>query len=360
MMTFLTLIFIAFGQMVGDAQVLKEQGETDWTRPFHPCRSKIAKENNTDYLASDNGESLYLLSSTGSLSSIDLNKDFILWEVDLGLKFVSNLEIDDKALFIVTKNDLNNEAVTVRSISKLTGITIWQADFSFAEKVFLKRKESHLAAFSDYYVATFDLATGEVQSRKKVDFKNFIDLDGLAKYISSEFEMVSRPQYFEIIQNYGVLDKTISEISLINRSLILGDSSGSLISYDKSSGERLWTAKAGGKITSITQVGDESVLAGSLDNFLYLYASITGNLKWKRRLPFRITDQPLISDKIAVIGSKGNDQIFFVDLETGKILNHISLPDSEYLTANLLHIQDKLVFPTTNGIFIYSQNPCAN
>lgn len=355
----LAFVLLSIGITVGNSQDIPEK-KIDWTLPFTACPTKITNENDVTRIASDNGESIYIMSSTGFLKSIEFSTNLPSWGIDLGSELVSNLEINNKALFVVSKSEMNSKIVTVRAISKLTGITIWRSELPFSGNLFLKKKDSHLMAFSDNFVASINSDDGSIQSLAdgEIDFSNLPD--DLSDDPEHRLLPLNGEINSELFQNDGISHEAISEISSMDDSLIVGDVNGSLISYDRSSGKRLWSTKAGGKITSINRLEGQFVLVGSLDNFLYMFSSKSGNLKWKRRLPYRITEHPFIYDQIAVIGNRGNDKVYFVSLESGKILNQINLPDSGYLTANLLMLHDKLILPTTRGLYIYSQKPCNN
>ncbi len=332
----------------------------DWSLPFQPCRVKIADIANTSYIASDNGDILLILSSTGSLISLDPLTNTFLWNIDLGSEFISNYESSNKSLFVVSKIALNSEIVTLRAISKITGITIWQVDLPFSDVLTLKRIKDHLLVFYDQDVAGFNVESGSKKWSIKAKHAKLSIGDEFLDELNQERYLYFRGIAFGLFEDDGVKYESITALFATNESVTVGETNGKLSFYDISKLKKVWSFKAGGKITSITRTADDTVLVSSLDNFLYLLTLKDGNLRWKRRLPFRITDRPLVIDHIAVVGNKGNDKIFFVDLDSGKILNQISLPESEYLTANLLFIRTKIIVPTTHGVFTYSQDQCKN
>jgi outer membrane protein assembly factor BamB len=71
---------------------------------------------------------------------------------------------------------------------------------------------------------------------------------------------------------------------------------------------------------------DSEYLAVSHDNFVYKL-SRGGNVKWKRRLPGRVADKPLVVGDIAVVSIVGTGSVYVLDLRNGKILNRIETGD---------------------------------
>lgn len=352
------ITLVILGQISVLAQPSKE-GTFDWTLPFQSCRNLIINDTNITAVASDNDGNLYTMSSSSVLNAIDIFQPVVIWNVDFGSTFVSNLAQSEKELFIVSKIESNKDDGILWAVSKLTGITNWRSEIPFANKIVLRMANLHIIGLSDSFAFALDRQTGSPKWRINNEL-NFLWLKDDPADVDKDFIARMLQRNLAIIQRAGNLREEITEISSAQESLLVGDRSGTFQSYDKSTGNRIWSTKTGGKITSINLLDNNSVLVTSLDNFLYLFSIKNGNLKWKRRLPFRLNDKPFIVDQIAVVGNKGSDQVFFIELDSGRIINHISLPESEYLTANPLILQEKLIVPTTQGVFSYSQNPCVN
>lgn len=100
------------------------------------------------------------------------------------------------------------------------------------------------------------------------------------------------------------------------------------------------------------------MLITSLDNFVYLISVEKGNLIWKRRLGGRISGKSLVLDNCALITTIVEPAISVVDLSTGRLINKIILEDENFVTANLIKVQNKVIVPTSKGLYAFSPNEC--
>ncbi len=333
-------------------------GKTDWSLPFKPCPAKISEAANIATVASDNGSQLFIATSSGDLRSYDILNGRHLWDADLGSAIVSNLIFDEKYGFAASKREGDAANLTIRAISKLTGITIWQKEFPYADKVFIARSEDSLIVATKNYVNSFDSNDGSENWRvgnklDVIDFQGDFEADRSQEKVRSEIENSA-----QIIELEGFETGFLTELSYGENSLLIGDKFGGIYSYSLSNLKLDWKAKTGGEISSLTRINGSHILVGSFDNFLYMYGAESGNMKWKRRLPFRVTARPLIIEKTALIAGVGSDRIYFVNLENGKTINQISLPENVYVTGNISAFEEGLAIPTNIGVYAFLQGEC--
>ncbi len=349
-----TLTLLIFGTNIVNSQNRSEQ-ILDWTLPFHECTSRISDNTNVERVASDNDGFLQLLSSTGSFQSYDVVNKSVAWTNSFGSEFISNHESAENHLFLASKIDGNSEEVVVRAISKLTGITIWQTLLPFSEYLLLKRSESHLNVVSKNNVTALSLEKGT----KSWSTSNLLGF-GINDFDGNEQKSYEKTQdlILELLKSESLDLELVSANLVDNESVVVGSNNGDLDYFLINDRKKIWSMKAGGEITSINKLSDNSLLVGSLDNFLYRYSAKSGNLVWKRRLPFRIGSEPLIANQTAIVANKGSDAIFFVNLESGKLVNQIILSESQLVTGNILLTGSTLVIPTTKGVFVFRQFLC--
>ncbi len=105
-------------------------------------------------------------------------------------------------------------------------------------------------------------------------------------------------------------------------------------------------------------ITSEGLLITSLDNFAYLISAEKGNLKWKKRLAGRISDKSLVLDNYALITTTAKPTISVVELSTGKSINEIILEDEDFVTANPIKIRNKIIVPTSKGLYSFSPKEC--
>ncbi len=336
---------------------------TDWTLPLSLCREPVSNKTNIKQVASDNTYNIYISSLNGTLESIDIRKNRNNWTVILGAEIISNIAIDSKNIYIVSKSVSDNENPKIRAISKLTGITNWQKDLKKAPEVYLEIGKN-LVVFADTFVFVIDLENGSIIneaveqtgfSEKNMTLKFRSGLINGSNLTNRQIGQKDRTLFFT---NNGIKPENTTGLTQNSETLVFGSSNGEIHSYNKFTGKKLWSGKAGGAITSLTFFQENKILVGSLDNFLYLFSGGDGNLIWKRRLPNRLTETPLIRDGIALVANTGSSTAFIIELKKGKIINRISLPESVYFTGNSLPVNDRIIIPTNRGILLYTRESC--
>lgn len=304
---FFLIILISTEQKVSYAQVPdnKSGSEVDkisFSLPFNLCSEKISDKTDTQQVASDNDEDIYIVYSNIFLLSKDLKTNIVNWESNLGLKILYiEVESDKNFLYVVVQNYENKNETKTKKISKLTGITVEELP-NFLEN---EKKETDL-------------------------------------------------------QKYNRLSKKVSSILVSEELLFVGNESGDIIAFETASNKKVWKGRSGGKITSITSLKGKKILISSFDNFLYMYSRRNGNLIWKKRLPNRITKKPQIyNEGIILVSDYSSSILFLLETESGKTLNQISLPDSVLITSNSIYINNKIIVPTNSGVLLYSQHSCS-
>lgn len=335
----------------------------DWTLPFTLCGKSISVQTNTKQIASDNEQTVYISNSNGTIESIDVPENENNWTAVLGTEIISNISLDNKNIYIVSKSESEDEYLKLRAISKLTGITNWQKDLRKTPGVYLEAS-GNLFVFADAYLLVIDPEDGstvtevneQMDSSEKSIYLKFQSslIHGLNLNISENHSKESAGFFI----NNGIKTENITGLTQNSENLIFGSKNGEIHSYNKLKGKKLWSGKAGGEITSLTFFEENKILIGSMDNFLYLFSTEEGNLIWKRRLPGRLTEKPLIRDRVALVANTGSSTGFIIELEKGKVINQISLPDSVYFIGNSLLVNKRIIVPTNRGVLVYTRESC--
>ena len=139
--------------------------------------------------------------------------------------------------------------------------------------------------------------------------------------------------------------------------LISGDRKGNLWAMDILTKQIRWKFKNGAQVSSITGAG-ENILVSSYDNFVYQMSPANGNVLWKRRLPGRVIERPLVTRDFAVVRVLGEPEVSFIDLKSGKILGKIVSEGEDDITTALITGAGSVVLGKSDGIYLYSVNNC--
>ena len=393
------LIFIALfsrlilSQDTNKAQTNEVLQEFDLSNPFKICW-KLKNEELTYYsFASDNEGDLFVSSFDGIIKSLNSESGEKRWETDLGGEIVSTPYIDGGNLYVVSKpkenqNEIstNNEVSTddyenniiIRSLSVSSGVTIWQTNLKTnlnPEQIFL-------------YIHKSTLLIADQNGNLHSIHKN----DGIFNWQKTLGVKLSAPPYFYadkailgtfekqlIILNLGE-GKTYKKVELHviptaisfdsnDETLIVGDHKGIVSSIktdridfkisnkEKKNKNNSWKFRLGAEVSNISFT-PRGLLVTSLDNFAYLISAEKGNLIWKKRLEGRISEKSLVLDNYALLTTIAEPTISVVELNTGRLINKIILEDENFVTGNPIKIHNKIIVPTSKGLYAFSPNEC--
>lgn len=367
----------------------------DLSYPFKICWKLKYEESLNNTIASDNNS--YLLTVGGAVKSLHSESGEKRWETDLGGEILSTPYIDGENVYIASKvnehykavsnygsevsTDGNERNIIIRSLSISSGVTIWQTNLKTnlnPEQIFLHVYKSILLIVD-----------------KNGNLNSICKNDGILKWRESLNVKLSAPPYF--FANKAILgtfekqlvilnlneEKTYKKVELdviptaiyINNndgSFIIGDQKGIVLStkmkktdYEISKKEikeikeknNGWKFRLGAAVSNISFT-PKGLLITSLDNFAYLISSKEGNLIWKRRLTGRISDKLLVFDNYALLTTIANPIIFVLELSAGKLINEIVLEDEDLLIANPIKSMNKIIVPTSKGLYAFSSKEC--
>ena len=270
--------------------------------------------------------------------------DNTLWQSEFGGEIVSNLVTDQTSVFFAAnpaaKEGVKPDSTTLRSVSKQTGITIWSVAVPYSEKSYLGADTNYIFAVTgDRVVIALDKKDGAVKWQTNVDKKLAAAPHFTEKYIglaseSSEIFLISPQngeQTFQMTSPFPAISVFIPDVN----TLIPGDRKGNLWAMDILTKQIRWKFKNGAQVSSITGAG-ESILVSSYDNFVYQMSPANGNVLWKRRLPGRVIERPLVTRDFAVVRVLGEPEVSFIDLKSGKILGKIVSEGEDDITTALI------------------------
>ncbi len=371
----------------------------DLSIPFKICWENKNEESINSIIASDNNKA-FVVSVGGIIKSINSETGTKYWETNLGGEILSTPYIDDGNIFVVSKvmesqsgifanNKLSidedkGNSIIIRSLSITSGITIWQTNLKTnlnPEQLFLYVHKSTLIIVD-----------------KNGNLYSVIKDDGTHNWQKNLGVRLSAPPYFYadkailgtfekqlIILNLGegkihkivelhIIPTAIS-FDITDETLFIGDQKGVAFSlkiekieeikYEvfkkeknrKKTKNNNWEFRLGAEVSNIS-LTPKGLLITSLDNFAYLISKKKGNLIWKKRLAGRITDRTLVLNNYALITTIAEPTISIVELNTGSVINRIILEDESFATATPIKTQNKIIVPTSKGLFAFSSNEC--
>ena len=257
----------------------------------------------------------------------------------------------------------------LRSVSKLTGLTLWQIEIEKASGLYAAPDESELMLVGrEGHVSFIGKADGRVL--RTFDFPG-------RSFGSGELTLVPRSNrenlitagpgriYVLSVETGRVLQEIVtpkptSSLLLTSQGhLIAGDLSGAVTSIDLSNRKKNWKIKTGGTISSLSET-ENGILATSFDNYVYHYSRSSGKLLWKKRTANRIIKKPLIFDKYAVVVTLGGDSAEIINLENGRTVNRLILGENLYFVDSSGFLENLLIFQTSAGLAAFGRENCRN
>lgn len=346
------LIFLTLLNQISTAQ---EFGKI----PFRKCWQTERENASIVFTASDNEAKIYSAFSDGSLESIDKRSGEIIWHSDIGGEILRTFYLDKEKLYLLSKKTRLNELeeLNLKSVSLNTGITIWQKTLSI-------KNADDLHLIGDAYKLYLLSAAGE-----------FFVIDEHVGDIDLNENLAVEPStlpYF--LRNnliFGTRDKRIVSVSTKtgnlesrfqledipvyilgsdeNDKLYIGDISGKITAINASDTKVRWQVKTGAGIASLAET-KEGLIVTSFDNYVYLFSEKNGNRQWRKRLSGRSIGKPFIKNRIGVFSTLNGNDTVFIELDKGKAVNKILIPEENYFLGNPIGLGDLLLFQTYKGL----------
>ncbi len=364
------LIFALLCQPFGNASIVRaQQAHLDLLLPFNPCSIYEFKEDMPfdKAVASDN-DKILIYSKNGKLVYLNINEFSFLWESNFGLRIISNIAFDADSIFLIVANE---EGYILKQVSKTAGVTQWQtrldftADFSDENKsdIFMEIiKDKAVFVSRNRQIFCFDK-----QAKKLIWNRSFGDNFSSVPFSSGDSIFVSASNKtitkISVADGTTIMEAKAPTIPLIlsalpNGMVVYGDKTGNVYSLNKTGKTINWKVRLGAEITDITQTRF-GLLISSFDNFAYLLQNNTGKRVWKRKMPERVLQKPLVLDDYVVMTNSFEPEAVVVDLRTGKAVNSVRLygQTENFFTGDIISDNNLLVFSTINGLVSYSTSP---
>lgn len=316
-------------------------------------------------IASDR-ETIFIPLTSGGIDAVNVRDGRILWSADLGGKLGSKVLVTDEALYVVSVSSgtaaAGRESAAVRSISKPTGITNWRKPLAFSAQYFLGSVPGGIIAAGNSGQIEF-FSSGDGSTIWKMSVPGVISAEPFYANDKMLFGSNQKAVFVLSAANGSILSRTpVKHVPTAvtmssDGEMIVGDERGNLALYDGNRNLQ-WNFKNGARISYIEHT-KHGILAASFDNFLYLLSSGSGSVIWKRRLPGRLSGQPAVSAELAVASTIADGTAYFMEMESGKLINQLIVDNGETGGSIPLLIDvDTFGFSFPNGVRLFSRNPC--
>lgn len=330
------------------------------------CSQRTVDAPQRGMLVSD-AESVFLGSTNGTLSAYEAKNLAIVWRLELGGEFASEILLVGSGIVVVnnTAAGANGaaESSTIRLIGKDTGVTAWSTKLAFSEKYFLGRLNGGIAAISRQgSVNLLDAASGQVRwqtgPQGTVNTKPAFAA-GRVIFGTAEKQIFTVSAGNGEILNKLSLDLQPTALSLSkDGTTLVGDERGHVTLLGAGDNKPVWKFKSGAGVSSAFEI-DEGVLLTSLDNFVYLISDYNADVIWKRRLPGRVLEGGLMLNGYLVVLVYGENSGYVLDIENGKVIDVFQSTESDLINRAPVFVRDKtFALTTTSSIETYAVGQC--
>lgn len=300
-------------------------------------------------------DNLYVVSSEGLLSAINMETGEKQWDLDLKAKTNSSPIINSDMLYVGCEDGLKAINLSSHEIA-------WEYDCGSVEstpffndgKVYFGSDDGHLYAL--------DKDKGNVSMDKKLDgeLKSSPIVVNDSVYIGS----TNSKLYCVATDNddnwsFTTGDEVLSSPSFVNDTVIFASSDGNLYCLNSSDGNLNWKVDLNNKAVSSPTIDeyDNSVYIGSDEGNLSCIDVRDGKVKWSHPVGDKIQSTPAIKDNMVVFNSN-NGYLYVLNKYTGQeefVYNPGTVLFNSPITSSPVICGNSLFFGDDSG-YVYSLN----
>lgn len=319
--------------------------------------------------ASDNGL-IFISSLPDTIQTLDANSNKALWKSSIGGKIISEIIVNKSGLIVLSESiqDGNeasaNENIkrSLISLDSASGITNWKTTVDSSAKISFYSFENILALVEENGIVTL-VNSGDGKTFQTFDIKQ--EISAVHRFNNSLILGTREKKiiFFSVAEGKVTKEIPIEDVPTKifvtgDESIIWADKKGSMRFMNAATRKTIWKKRFGGEISSIAPTSS-GILISSFDNFVYLADINSGKIKWKKRLAGRIIDEPLAVNNFVLVFAYGDSTGLILNLNNGKVIDLITLSDSNQFTGKPIYTKDLLIFPTLKGLFAFSSGDCS-
>lgn len=299
------------------------------------------------------GTTAYVATNEAQIVAISLLTGEKLWAAELGGTLVSNLEVTQFGLHLVTQPA--GKTALLWRLSKDTGIPSKPVETADGKQTIASVGERLIAVSSSGKANSYEpkdlttiwnrVPTGAITGQPFISSEliAFATGDGkLIKMSTLTGEIISTQQ----------LGSTPTRVFASLGGLVFGNERGELVSVDPD-----WKFRTGAAVNGVSSYG-EALLVTSYDNFVYLIRRGGGDVLWKKRLEGRVAGTFGIDESRLAVFSLGAESGYVVETKKGRTTGVVTLgvqadsivvgPPNSYGPVLLVN----------GGIIAFSKNGC--
>lgn len=307
-------------------------------------------------------ERIYLPLAGGTLVSLMAATGQLNWRSEMGGELSASPVADQHAVYVATETGKTESGArratgALRSVGREGGVTQWMRTLAMPLRGSLTLGNGTLfGGASDGKIYAFDKGSGQVRWTYAygAPLNSQPVVSASHVYIGSEDGnlLALDENTGKLLWHYRTKGAVRGAVAYENDAVYFGSGDGYVYAVNADDGRLIWRKRTGAAVEAVVRAGDE-LLVASLDNFVYKF-SLTGARFWKRRLPGRISSQPLVTQLGALFMPFSSSAGVVLELRDGKQIN--SLPTGEEIatSASPVAVGGVVLLTTEHGLLAFA------
>ncbi len=312
--------------------------------------------------ASD-AERVYLPLAGGTIVSLMATSGQLNWRSEMGGELSASPVADQRAVYVASETGKPESGArratgALRALGREGGVTQWMRTLAMPLRGALTLGNGKLfAGGGDGKIYAFDSNNGE--ARWSYDYGQPFNsqpvVSGSRVYIGSEDGnlLVLDEATGKLLWHYRTKGAVRGPVANGSDIVYFGSGDGYVYAVNATSGRLIWRKRTGAGVQAVVRAGGE-LLVASLDNFVYKF-SLAGARLWKRRLPGRISSQPLVTHEAALSMPLSSFAAVVLDLRDGRQVNLLPVGEEITTSASPIAVGDVVLLTTEHGLLAFAQ-----
>jgi outer membrane protein assembly factor BamB len=309
------------------------------------------------------GESLYVQTSDGVVTSVQLPGGRLRWRGDVGGTLLTTPVADERAVYVASEpvsGGGNNSQGLLTALSKVSGITVWSRTLtSPLQSNLLLLNNSLFGATKDGLLLSVSAETGETVWSTKFPYHISENI-----LISGQKLILSTPdgtitsfdcRTGRTLWRYQTRDALRGAMAAAGSAVFVGSANGYVTALEESADGVAfrWRRRVGTSVVGVSHTA-RGLIAVTGDNFVQMLSLKRGTRLWKRGMPGRVFAQPLNDSGNALFATLGGEVCIVLSLDRGRQVNLLSVGEGNSIVAMPVLTQSALIIPTRAGLMAFA------
>ena len=302
-------------------------------------------------------ERVYLPLAGGTIVALKATDGQLYWRSEIGGELSASPVADESAIYVASET-IGTPAGALRALGREGGVTQWMTPLVRPLRGALTLSGGKIfAGSSDGRAYAFDKRTGGVlwSIPYESPFSGQPVLQGDKVYFGSEDGtlLALDETNGRVLWRYRTKGAIRGPVAVTRKLVFFGSGDGYVYALSSDKGRMKWRKRTGGGVEAVALTGD-SLLAASLDNFVYAL-DLDGSMLWKKQLPGRISAQPLTVEESALFTPLSSSEAVVLALKDGKQLNTLSAGEELTSSASPLLVGNAVILTTEHGLLAFAR-----